>query len=523
MERAKTWMLAVLVVLSLVQSYMLSYSVPGTAVRTPQNYVNTEQMGPESKTEDVLFPEQMILHFGNGNHTVLNPGDLPFYSLIMSKLKGRQFGGFQRTSAEIVNWLEIRDRNLGIELRLGSGLPVQLLSRMLQLESSDGTFQSDTIDRIWIFRSAGSEEVRTFFFSTDGSAAYEATQADLTVRDVEDDVGLGEYWTPYKPNIYGVYLPQQPVEAAEAETNYQTYSPDLLQRNLFFDPGMTRSRKDRTGSQVYTDGKRTLQVEQDGQWISYTDPAAPLSGAGTGASRTTPAGSISSSVLFVNQHGGWDGLHQLEGMTEPRRPDRTPQPGGSGAANGSSAGADQHFLLFRQYFRFGENRILPIVPSPEFRFGYIQLTVQQGNVTAYERSLITLNGSPTRKAVRWLPGGSSLEAAISGYERRSEIRSLYPVVKAYRADEGSIRFTPVWAVRLKDGTEQTLIGPLAESYDGSDLTRTDLSAAAPTPTPSPTPSPGGSEGLQGPLASGSTADGGAAADPAAGAGKGGSG
>ena len=69
-ERAKTLTLAGLVMLSLVQTFMLSYSIPGTAVRTPQNYVNTEQMGPESKIEDVLFPEQLILHFGNGNHTV---------------------------------------------------------------------------------------------------------------------------------------------------------------------------------------------------------------------------------------------------------------------------------------------------------------------------------------------------------------------------------------------------------------------------------------------------------------------
>ncbi|OXM14480.1 YycH family regulatory protein [Paenibacillus herberti] len=468
-ERLKTIALASLVALSLVQSYMLAYSTPGAAIRTAQNYVNTEQMGPVSKTEDVLFPEQLILHFGNGNHTVLNPGDLPFYNLIMSKLKGREFRGFQRTTESVVRWSEIRERNLGLELRLGSGLPVSLLSRMLQLESSDNTFLSDTIDRIWIFRSS-SEEVRTFFFSRDGNAVYEATQADLTVRDVEDDVGLGEFWTPYQPDAFGVYVPQQPVEAAQARIGYQSYSAELMQRNLFVDPGTTRMIKDRDGSQVYTDGKRALQVEQNSQWINYTDPAAPLSG--TGPSGSNPAGSMSSAMQFVNQHGGWDGLHQLVGLSGSKAGTvpNSGQPSGTGSVD------EQHTLLFRQYFRFGENRLLPVVPSPDFRFGFIRLSVQQGLVTNYERSLITLASSPTQKSARSLPGGQQLEAVLARYERRAEIKALYPAVKAYPAEAGQLRFVPVWAVHLEDGTEETLVGPLAEGFDGAGITRSNLSA-----------------------------------------------
>ncbi|WP_339279135.1 two-component system activity regulator YycH [Paenibacillus sp. FSL W8-1187] len=489
-ERLKTIALAALVALSLVQSYMLAYSTPGAAVRTAQNYVSTEQMGQASKTEETLFPEQLVLHFGNGSHTVLNPGDLPFYNLIMSKLKGREFRGFQRMADTVVRWSEIRDNNLGLELRLGSGLPVTLLSRMLQLDSSDESFLGDTVDRIWIFRSSSTEEVRTFFFSAGGGVVYEATQADLTVRDVEDDVGLGEYWTPYEPDAYGLYVPRQPVEAAQARIGYQSYSADLLQRNLFIDPGTTRMIKDRDGSQVYTDGKRALQVEQNGQWISYTDPAAPLSG--SGQARSNPAGSMSSAMQFVNQHGGWDGLHQLVSL------------GGADAAAGGSAGQtprpgqgtaeEQHALLFRQYFRFGENRVLPVVPSADFRFGFIRLTVQQGSVTTYERSLITLNPSPAQKSARWLPGGQRLDQSLAAYSRRSEIEALYPAVKAEQAEDGQLRFLPVWAVRLTDGTEEALAGPLEEGFDGSALPRENLSAlgeatnggeagAAPTPSP----------------------------------------
>ncbi|QJC54076.1 hypothetical protein HGI30_22820 [Paenibacillus albicereus] len=502
-ERIKTIALASLVALSLVQSYMVAYSTPGAAVRTAQNYVSTDPMGPEIKTEETLFPEQLILHFGNGSHTVLNPGDLPFYNLILSKLKGREFRGFQRMADTVVRWSEIRDNNLGLELRLGSGLPVTLLSRMLQLDSGDEEFLADTVDRIWIFRSSSTEEVRTFFFSAGGGVVYEATQADLTVRDVEDDVGLGEYWTPYEPDAYGLYVPRQPVEAAQARIGYQSYSADLLQRSLFFDPGTTRMIKDRDGSQVYTDGKRALQIEQNGQWISYTDPAAPLSG--SEQARSNPAGSMSSAMQFVNQHG-WDGLHRLVSL------------GGSDAAGGSSGptprpgrgtSEEQHELLFRQYFRFGENRVLPVVPSSDFRFGFIRLTVLQGSVTTYERSLITLGPSPAQKSARWLPGGQRLDQALAAYSRRSEIEALYPAVKAEPAEDGQLRFLPVWAVRLADGTEEALAGPLDEGFDGSVVPRDNLSAlgagvgeAGATPSPTPPPGDGASREEEGGTARG---------------------
>ena len=145
------------------------------------------------------------------------------------------------------------------------------------------------------------------------------------------------------------------------------------------------------------------------------------------------------------------------------------------------------FAPFRQYFRFGENRIFPIVPSPDFRFGYIRLTVQQGLVTTYERSLITLSGTPSRKSTRWLPGGQDLEIALSGYKRRSDIAALYVAVKAIPLPGERLQFMPVWAVRLGDGTEETLAGPLPSGYDGSGQPRGNLGAIARTPDASAPP------------------------------------
>src|SRR5690242_1149725 len=128
MDKLKTIVLTALVIMSLIQSYLLAYSMPGLGVTTSQQqgYVQSEPMGQEEKVENVIFPEDMVLHLGKGKHTVLYPAT-NFYNLIFGKIKSREFKGFQRSPAVVVDWDDIRDRDQGLELRFGRGVPVELL------------------------------------------------------------------------------------------------------------------------------------------------------------------------------------------------------------------------------------------------------------------------------------------------------------------------------------------------------------------------------------------------------------
>jgi len=172
MEKTKTALLAGLVILSLLQSYLLAYSMPGLATVIPrQDYIKTEPMGTEEKVENVIFPEDMVLHFGNDKHTVLYPG-MNFYNLIYDRVQGREFKGFQRNNAYIVDWNKVREHEIGVELRFGGGVPVELLKEALKLDGDIG-FLSEVINRIWIYKGTEREEVRTYFFSADGNSVYE--------------------------------------------------------------------------------------------------------------------------------------------------------------------------------------------------------------------------------------------------------------------------------------------------------------------------------------------------------------
>ncbi|WP_169084085.1 YycH family regulatory protein [Paenibacillus sp. PL91] len=434
-EKIKTTTLIVLVALSLLQSYLLAYSMPGlgATVRSDQDYVNAEPMGPQTSVESVIFPEELVIHLGGNKHTVIYPGT-QFYDMILNqRIQGREFKGFQRSPLNVLNWEEIRKNDIGIELRFDNGIPVELLQKLLKLEG-DLLFLNETIDRIWIFKTTGSEEVRTFFFSAGGQMVYESVRADLTVRDVQDYVGFGQFQPKYTMTADGLYLPAAPIQSKEMVFPYETYSPDLMQRSLF-DPSTTRAIEDRSGSQIYTDGKRGLQVEQNGKWISYTDPSAPQ------ITENLLSDNVYASVDFVNQHGGWDGVHRFVN---------------------AMPGEEGKYIRFKQYVEQ-----YPVIETPPFRYGYMKLTLQQGVVTEYARSLITLGLQSESRSVRWLPGGEELQSSLENYRKRGDVIALFPALQAAPVDDKRLRFIPVWAVRLNDDTEEVLVEAYPVGYEPS--------------------------------------------------------
>ncbi|NIK71444.1 two-component system activity regulator YycH [Paenibacillus sp. BK720] len=427
-EKAKTLLLVMLVALSLIQSYFLAYSMPGlgATVKTGQDLSNADPLGKKSSVESVVFPEEIVLHFGGNEHTVLYPGTTFYNMILKDRIQGREFKGFQRNPANLLNWDEVRKNDIGVELRFQNGIPVELLKKLLKVQG-DLLFLGETIDRIWIFKATDSEEVRTFFFSADGQKVYESTQADLTVRDVQDYVGFGEYQPKYQMTSDGIYLPKQPIQSVEMVFPYETYSSELMQQNLFFDTATTKALYDRSGSQIFTDGKRGLQIEQKGKWMIYTNPAASQS------EENPLSENVFASIEFINDHGGWDGVHRfvnpginLEGKTGK-------------------------YAEFQQYV---DN--YPVIESKDFEYGSMRLTLQQGVVTEYSRSLITLATRSKTREARWLPGGAQLRSALDHYNRRSEVVRLFPALKAEPLENNELKFIPVWAVQLEDGTQEAL-------------------------------------------------------------------
>jgi regulatory protein YycH of two-component signal transduction system YycFG len=426
MERMKSIVLTLLVIVSLVQSYFLAYSSPKFDHVVQTDYVQSEVIGTQAEIDGVLFPEQIILHSGNNKHTLLPLNQL-FYNMIYDDfLKLKLYDGFRRmdTNSLNVNWDFIRKQSKGIELRFKEGVPMHVLQSIMQIKQ-DALPVDDIINRIWIYVVDNTDEVHTFFMSDKGSVVYEALRVDISVSNVERYVGLGQALTPYHSVTGDYYLPDNPLTMARIQTSYSEFTADQLKRSLFVDPSMTRYLVERDLTQIYTDGKRDLQLKNDIHWLKYSDPISkPVD------SNIDLKENLITSIKFVNQHGGWNGTFDYNRMS-------------------TDVETGRQTLLFRQYM---DN--FPLIGQTPENFGYIKLVLQRGVVSGYERSLINIESDHVVRTEASLPGGKVLDDLINAYAKRFEIVSVFPAYQVSVLKGKRVDLVPKWAVELKDGTNE---------------------------------------------------------------------
>jgi len=429
-ESAKTLLLGVLVTASLVQSYLLAYSAPKFDTIVPTDYIESKLEGTQAELSELLFPKDIVLHFGNDEHTVLYPRMI-FYRMILEVVEQRTFDGLRAaTGGAGVAAAEAAGAQ-GVEIRFAEELQLSLLQQMMNLQG-DALADAEPVDRLYIYTQPEREDVRVFFVGSRNGAVYEATRADLTVKDVERFVGFGETRTRYTALEGGHYIPTEPLPMVEYRYATRRFTADQLQRSLFPDPFNTRNLTERDGSEIYTDGKRGLQLSNEQLWMSYTDPAAPAEG------EQTPLDTALSAAQFVNRHGGWNGDYMLEGIRQ--------EPNGS-----------EQRALFRHYVGTYPGAYPIIGTRDGMPFGTIELSLRNRVVTSYERSTVQLEAHALERASVQLPGGEGLAALWKNFEDKALVRSIFPAYRAALSDDAVV-LEPVWALGMADGTVRALPG-----------------------------------------------------------------
>lgn len=420
-ERGKSVVLALLVLASLWQSYLLAFQ-PGEyeSIRESE-YVAADIVGTQEKAEQLVFPTRIALHREDGRHTVLYPGHY-FYRLIMEELQSARFEGLRisaRSSGQLKRMIHQAD---GIEIRFTGELPLSLIRHAFPVDPGI-MIEPERIVTIWITASGG--ETGIYLIGKDYNDAYEVLRTDLEAGKVARLVGLGDYQTPYLVSTTGILYPAEPVPMHRLVFPADLLPVGSLENMLFPDPGITRNWETGDGTAIYSDGKRGMEVYRDSRWMRFSDPMASI------GQPFDPAPDLAGAVQYVNRHGGWNGLFSLERIVL-REASSRPQ------------------FTFRQWLPFHPEHF-PVLGAPDAPFGTISVLMEGDVVTEYERSLVILKPGPSERTETVLPGGEELMERIgaSGYILRMEA-----VIPAYRAELSaeSVTFVPVWAAQLNDGT-----------------------------------------------------------------------
>lgn len=428
MEKVKTMLLTVLVVASLVQSYLMGYSSPRPEPLPQGKYVESELNGTPAELQDVLFPEQIILHYGMQTHTVLYP--LPYinhYRNIVDFLKQRSFGGVRKTNtlAAEIDWDDIRNNYPGIEIRFRAGIPFNVLQSFMKLSREDTSMEGELIEKIWIYSNGNAEDVKTFFIADDNTI-YESVKADVTTSDLSVRLRLGESLPTYHTDNGDYYLPDEPLAAIWISMPYTQYSAEELKRSLFVDPSLTRSIVERDGTEIITDSVKGLQLRNDSHWFVFSNPAsAPVD------SRNEVRDNMLSAIQFINQHGGWNSTHLFADLS----PKEITGP---------------QTFLFREYLEG-----YPVMNIRNETMGYIKIIIQRGVISNYERSMINPDQKAMVKEQASLVGGKELDDLVANYSQRQLIKQIFP---GYQPEvrETEVVYMPKWIVELKDGTFDVL-------------------------------------------------------------------
>lgn len=425
-EQLKTAVLTLLIMASLLQSYFLAYSYPKFDPLTPPDeYVKTDMLGDQVSMEEMLFSDQLVLHLGNGQHTVLYPNTQQ-YNDVLDNVKQRYLEGFRRTNALQLglNWDEVGSKQQGVEIRFRDGLPMNVLQRVMQLKG-DLINESDLITRIWIF-AKDANEVRTILFTDTPNTLYEVTRADFTVKDIERFVTVAPNFIPYHKAAAGdFYLPTQPLPMIRYQMGFTQFTVDQLKRTFFVDPSVTRNLTERDGSEIYTDGKRGLQLKNEQHWMTYSDPVAPAD------SRMGILENLLSAVQFINQHGGWNGTYAVQKVPQQLLSNNQP-------------------FVFRQYYGS-----YPIINTDNKNMGFMKISLQKGIVASYERSIMTPDTKEVTRKEDQLAGGEPLEQKLAKFTSTKQVYSVFP---GYRpvVGEQTMELVPAWTVELRDGTYEFL-------------------------------------------------------------------
>lgn len=410
-EKLKTLILAVLVVTSLLQSYMLAYNRPNLLPANPTEYIKADLKGEQKDIDQLLFPQDIVIHFGEERHTMLYPNDT-FYTMILERISDKQLYTVREARLHYTELERLRQETKGIEIRYKTGIPYSILQKKLNLEAeifAEGT----RIETFWFTASTTEEKVNLLILTNNG--IYQADRVELSVKELDQFVQFGEHLHPAFKLLSGeLYIPEESLKVApRVRLSYELYTSEQLRNSLFVDPSISRSILQQDGTEIITDGKRGLHIDHRLNWINYSDPVAPMD------SESDIETDLYSAVQFVNQHGGWNGKYMLSRL-----------PTG--------------FVQQIRFLQFYES--LPIIAKPSAQYGYIQVTMRRRMATGYERSLINIESASAVKTAYELYGGVELEEKLQqlGLER---IVSVFPAYEPFISEE-YIELIPRWAVEF---------------------------------------------------------------------------
>lgn len=329
-ERVKTIVLVLLIVISLVLSMFLWSSTPKLDSLTPSDYVAPQPIGHKYEATDVIRPSTVLFHTGDGHH---KKADLEsaIYKEVVSEMNKWSFYDLANVQMTREEWEAFINKRKTMEIVYRHEIPADIASQLFMLRGRiDGELRS--VSRILLYESGDKSAVYALLISSRDQRIIRArtsmTPETLTKLSTPEKIGGLPEQILYRTFVDGIesqirparydfydplYLPKEQGKMSRYRYFYQPLTIQQVLDAMFVDVSLTRQVTERDGTMIYTNGSQSVSIPVDRNYLLYRHPRHEEENMeGEQANYTA----LNSALTFVNQHGGWTGRYYLEDIEE---------------------------------------------------------------------------------------------------------------------------------------------------------------------------------------------------------------
>lgn len=423
-DKGKTILLNLLVLTSLVLTWLLVNSQPDYDYLHPAQYIEPQPIGETKELHEVVKPQAIILHYGNGKYTGTS-ADSIYHRVIQKEMEKWYFFNMTRVNFTKQRLNQVYQQKKAIEIIYSAALPMDILEELFTFRGKVDTM-IDSVGRILIYVDDTEKETYALLIDKEGKEMIQARTA-VTPKDLDQFyLSLGNSFQEMMvvdSNGESVqppfYLPKGPINMKQYRYFYQPIPVFQMIQTLFVDPSLTRQVIERDGTAIYTDGSKSVQIPPNRYSIHYYDPMTEP------VNDSAEEGSFHSVIQFVNQHGGWNGTFLLEGVEIfPAQKEKMYQ--------------------FRQHVAS-----YPLYGSKEESLGLINVVSRQSFILEYHRSLFNLDTFFDYEDVPIMTGQELLNRLTAlGFD----IGEITDITLGYTAEmnDHHLTLTPKWIIKKGD-------------------------------------------------------------------------
>ncbi|MCM3055143.1 MULTISPECIES: YycH family regulatory protein [Bacillaceae] len=303
-EQIKTLILTTLVLVSIVLFWNLVTFQRNYDLVNNQEYVKEVTINDIKKPiKDLVVPNKIIYRNGeNSFHGIQNMEQItPF----VNEIRKWTFYGFQRSVNEFVEKFEGMPGKQVLIVQFPGDVPFELLKSMYTVEVKE--IPSGNFRYMFIFQEDLNDDEGIVYFATNDLRSI--IKANVRQKSSAHFRNLIEIMSnnsnpyyAYKKNSGGYLF----VNDKETVIPDDQYYPRLYDEKIFVDALFSNPDRVTINDEEYTDGSSLMKLQSDQQMLTFVDPTIT-------ESPDTVYNMITTSVNYINAHGGWTDQYYYSG------------------------------------------------------------------------------------------------------------------------------------------------------------------------------------------------------------------